>query len=348
MKKINLKLSSVAMLKHVYRFLRQFLFQLNCILYDLASLYETYRKTKDEKVSKSDVVFICSLPFFHKRRWQVVSQADLWHSFVRNENCLICGSFISYWLFARYKKIVVSLEPKYNAPIITFSNRHLKTFVFISDSHSKAWLPLYIVKHNITDILTPYKKTLEYTGFHKPLDETRVHSLPWCVLDRLLNDVKIDVQDNRVLGFGQTGGLVYDLREWSFDTGVLSSFNYAGSGNKKFFGDDYYHWLRNYDACVVAMSSKELYNYTVAKFFEVPSQGLLLFGFKTVDLEEFGFVDELNYIRITKENFFLKIKDYNNNPEAYLKIRRNGLELIKNNHTVSKRLEQLKSYLTDI
>ena len=347
MKKIKRKLSNIAFLKSAYRFLRQSFFQLNCILYDLTSLYETYKKTKDEKVSKSDVALICSLPFFHKRRWQVVSQADLWHSFVREENCLICGSFISYWLFARHKKIVVSLEPKYNAPIVTFSNRHLKVFVFISDSHSKAWLPMYIVKRNITDILTPYKKTLEYTGFHKPLDETRVHSLPWSVLDRLLDDVHVDTQDNRVLGFGQTGGFVYDLREWSFNTGVLSSFNYAGSGNKQFSGDDYYHWLRTYDACVVSMSSHELYNYTVAKFFEVPSQGLLLFGFKTVDLEDFGFVDELNYICVTKENFFVKIQDYKNKPEAYLQVRKNGIELIKNNHTVSKRLEQLKIYLNN-
>lgn len=348
MKKNNLKVSKIAILKHVYRFIRQSIFQLNCILYDLAYLYETYKKTKDERVSKSDVVFITSLPFFHKRRWQVVSQADLWHDFVKDENCLICGSFMSYWLFARYKKIVVSLEPKYNAPIIRFSNHHSKTFIFISDSHSKAWLPRYIVRNNITDILTPYKKTLEYAGYHKPLKETRVHSLPWCVLDRLLDDVEINTQDNRVLGFGQTGGIVYDLREWSFNTDILSSFNYAGSGNKKFSGDDYYHWLRTYDACVVAMSSKELYNYTVAKFFEVPSQGLLLFGFKTVDLEDFGFVDELNYICVTKESFLGKIQDYKNNPEAYMQVRRNGLELIKNNHTVSKRLEQLKVYLNGI
>lgn len=345
MKRIKQKLSKYNRVKSIYKSFKNSAFELTCIFYDFFSLYKTYKKSKDFKVNKSEVVFICSLPFFYQRRWQVVSQADLWHDFVNQENCLICGSFISYWLFARHKKTVVSLEPKYNAPCIRFSKRHARAFLFISDSHSKSWLPEYIVKNNITDILTPYKKTLEYTGFHKPLNELKVHSLPWCVLDRLLEDIEIISRDNKVLGFGQTGGLVYDLRDWSFNTGVLSSFNYAGSGNKKFSGDAYYHWLRTYDACVVAMSSEELFNYTVAKFFEVPSQGLLLFGFKTTDLEDFGFVDGLNYIEVTKENFLEKIKDFKNNPQSYLEIRKKGFELIKSKHTVSKRLQQLQIYL---
>ncbi|WP_346209176.1 glycosyltransferase [Aeromonas salmonicida] len=345
MQKIKIKLSKSTYLKKAYLLFKQFKFELTCFLYDLLNIRNAYKKSKEEKTNHSEVVFICSLPFFYQRRWQVVSQADLWHDFVSQENCLICGSFLSYWLFARHKKTVISLEPKYAAPCIKFSKRHIKTFVMISDSHSKSWLPRYIVKNNITDVITPYKMTLEYTGFHKPLAQSRVHSLPWCVLDKLLDDVKVCAKDNVVLGFGQTGGRVYDLREWSFNTGVLASFNYAGSGNQKFSGDAYYHWLRTYDACVVAVSSDALFNCPVAKFFEVPSQGLLLFGFKTVDLESFGFVDGINYIEVTKENFLEKIKDFKNNPESYLQIRRNGFELIKARHTVSKRLEQLQAYL---
>jgi hypothetical protein len=331
--------------KKTYRFLKVIYFELCCIAIDLVTVLSRYSKSKRRGVKSSDILFVCSLSFYERKKWQVASQADLWHRFVAENNCVICGSFLSYWLLGRNKKYVVSLEPKYNAPTIKFSKNHVKTFLFVSDSHSKSWLPKYIENKNVTDILTPYKKTLLYTGFSKPLSHDRVHSLPWCVEDRLLVREQILSKDNRVLGFGQTGGLAYDLRSWSFQTGVLSSFNYAGSGNKKYSGDSYYNWLRRFDACVVAMSTHKLYNYTVAKFFEVTSQGLLLFAFKTDDLDDFGFIDGENYISVTKQNFFEKINDFKLNPEKYINIRRNGYFLIKNQHTVSKRLEQLAGYL---
>lgn len=339
------KLARVFIIRLVYYKYKNIIFDLKCIFHDVCNLSLIYKKSKDVNVVNSDVVFVCSLPFYTEKKWQVVSQSDLWHGFVKENNCLICGSFVSYWLFGRHKKYAVSLEPKYNAPIIKFSKLHEKTFTFISDSHSKAWLPKYIKNKNITDILTPYKKTLLYTGFYKPLNEARVHSLPWCVADRLLDNVKIQLRSSNILGFGQAGSVVYDLRTWAFETGVLTSFNYAGSGNKKFSGDAYYEWLSTFDACVVAMSTQKLFSYTVAKFFEVPSQGLLLFGFKTEDLEDFGFIDGENYISVSKLNFFNKINKYKSNPEKYLQIRKNGFELIKNHHTVSKRIEQLNIFL---
>lgn len=339
------KLSEIKVVNYGRFLFNRVVFELNCILYDIFHLFDTYKKSKNKKTSP--YLFICSRPFYDKKKWQVVSQAELWYRFVKEENVLICGSFISYYLFGRQKDYVISLEPKYNAPLIRFTEKHKKVLIFISDSHSKIWLSKYIINNNITHILTPYRKTLIHTGYFKPLSELNIYSFPWCVSDHLLDDINIESRDKRVLGFGQIGGDVYDLRAWSFNSGLLTAFNYAGSGYKKFSGDAYYKWVRGYDACVVAMSSHKLYNYTVAKYFEIPSQGVLLFAFKSDDLEEFGFKENINYISLTKDNFEYEIKSYMTNftDSKYLVIRNSGFKLIKEKHTVSKRIQDLINYI---
>jgi hypothetical protein len=334
------QLAKVKFLKKTIQMIRRFKFELKCIIDDFFYIIKDY---KNIKKNSADIVFVTSLDFYKNKKWQV---ATLWHSFVKENNAILCGSLISYKLFFRKKRYVVSLEPKYNAPSIKFSSSHKKAIIFLSDSHSKEWLPEYLKNNNITDILTPYKKTLLYTGYASLLNESNIHSFPWSVPSHLTDNITISLKNNEVLGFGQTGSIVYDLRDWSFNTGLLVTFDYAGSGNYKFKGDEYFRWLReNFDACVVAMSSEKLYNYTVAKFFEIPSQGLLLFAFPSVDLEDFGFVDEVNCIFVNKDNFHEKIEKYKENPQKYFEIRKNGLELIKLKHTVSERLKYLTTLI---
>ncbi|EHH1265256.1 glycosyltransferase family 1 protein, partial [Vibrio parahaemolyticus] len=263
--------------------------------------------------------------------------------FEKKTNVIICGSYISYRIFFKDKKYIVSLESGYNAPKIKFSRKHSKVIMFISDSHSKKWLNKYIKKNSITDILTPYKKTLQGLGFANVLSDERVHSFPWCVDNNIITPFKPINRNTGVLGFGQIGLKtgVYDQREWSINSGLLKSFDYAGSGNQAYKGDDYYSWLRGFDASVVAMSTKDIYNYTVAKYFEVPSQGVLLIAFPSVDLEEFGFRDGVNCLFVNRDNFFERIRHYENNPDLYLDVRSKGIMLIKENHSVEKRLDDL-------
>ncbi|WP_114765996.1 glycosyltransferase [Vibrio rhodolitus] len=332
--------------KYFY-FVRRFIFEISCIFYDVISLLSTYKRSKEKKIASSEVVFICSRDFFFNKKWQVASQKDLWFGFVNETSALVCGSCISYYLFGKRKKYVVSLEPRWNAPKVRFSKIHRRVLVTVSDSHSKKWLPKYLARNNITHIVTPYKKTLLQTGYHGKIPEECVISFPWCVADDVLTPPNVNELKYEVLGFGKTEKNIYDLRMWAFNSGLLDSFDYAGSGNKKFTGSNYFEWLGNYDACVVAVSSNELYNITVAKYFEIPSQGLLLFAFETVDLVSFGFKDGVNCVFVNKENFNAKICDYKNRPEYYIDIRRNGYKLIKENHTVSKRIASLKQLVLD-
>lgn len=328
---------------------RRFLFEFDCIIQDFIYLFVKFKEIREKSLNKDiDTVFICSLSFYYKNKWQVVSQSELWKTYSSKKNVIMCGSFISYYLFARNKKYVISLEAKYNAPTIRFSKKHKKSAMFVSDSHSKKWLNTAIVNNNITDILTPYRKTLISLGYANYLSESKIHSFPWCVSDRVLLNEKIVINDSEVMGFGKTGVSlgVYDQREWSINSSHILSFNYAGSGNQVFKGDDYYKWLRTFDACVVAMSTHDVFNYTVAKYFEVPSQGMLLIAFPSVDLEEFGFIDDENCIFVDRYNFEDKVKKYKVNPEKYISIRESGLDLIKKRHTVSRRIIDLNEIIS--
>ncbi len=320
--------------------------QIQCIYVDLLDVISNYARFRKE--ATKEVAFIHDKRFFSHKNWQVVSQCDLWYKFVEEHQPILCGSFLSYYLFARKAKYVVSLEPGYNAPKFNFSKHHKKVIVLLSDSHSKKWFYNYSKKSNVTDVITPYKKTLEYTGYASFIKESFIHSFPWCISDDIVLQTSIVQDEGRIMSFGNVAVEdAYDLRRWVFESGVLKSFDYAGSGNQKYKGQDYYHWLRGFDATVVAMSTHKLYNYTVAKYFEVLSQGHLLFAFPTVDLKDHGFIDGVNCILVSKENFKEKIDAYLQNPMDYIDIRNNGLQLIKTKHTVSHRLAQLASLLSE-
>ncbi|WP_322406951.1 glycosyltransferase [Idiomarina sp. PL1-037] len=324
---------------------REIRFVFSCLVQDLIYIIKDYKSLAHAARCKDvDTVFVCSISFFDKEKWQVISQAKLWKKFYKKSNVVICGSKISYFLFFKNKKIICSLEPFYNAPPIKFRKTHKKVILFVSDSHSKSWLNNYILKNNVTDILTPYKKTLLRLGYANRLGIDNIHSFPWCVEESMLNVSGPKSYSPKVLGFGKTGlkSGVYDQREWAIKSGLVESFDYAGSGNQALKGNDYFKWLREYDACVVAMSTNEIYNYTVAKYFEIASQGLLLFAFPTVDLEDFGFSDGKNCIFVNRETFQRKILEYSANPSAYLDVRKNAVTLIKENHTISHRIKQLE------
>ena len=334
------------MLRMVRFIIRQCKLMVCHFFYDISYMVKNREKIVS-KIRNNDVntIFICDINFFIKNKWQVASQSKLWHKFVEDNDLLLCGSSLSYFIYGRYFKNIVSLEVYYNAPKINFLSHHDRIVMFISDSHSKKWLPKHIKNANITDILTPYKKTLQYTGFCGDLDTENIHSFPWCVTTEDMRDVHIKSNNNNVLSFGKIGSEVYDLREWAFNTGELVAYDYAGSGNKKYSGNAFYQWLRSFDACVVAMSSMKIYNYTVAKYFEVPSQGLLLFAFPSDDFSELGFIDNYNCIYVNKDNFYDKINEFKNSPEKYIEIRKNGFDFIRNNHTDLCRIDYLNKII---
>lgn len=83
----------------------------------------------------------------------------------------------------------------------------------------------------------------------------------------------------------------------------------------------------------------------LAKFVEIPGCGALLVAEDDCldDLTEFGFIDNINCILVNKSNYIDKYKyivDPDNNEKINI-IRKNGRNLILNNHTKNNRLREL-------
>lgn len=65
--------------------------------------------------------------------------------------------------------------------------------------------------------------------------------------------------------------------------------------------------LNKFKSCFTCAS---VYGYTVAKYYEIPACGTLLFGEKTDLLDEFGYIDGVNYVEVSPENFKDKFHYY--------------------------------------
>jgi len=91
--------------------------------------------------------------------------------------------------------------------------------------------------------------------------------------------------------------------------------------------------------------------YLIGKFFEIPGSGALLlcnhYGVKD-EMESLGFQNFVNYIHIDNDNF-IEIMNYlfdQTNKEEILKIRYNGHQLVKNNHQIKNRMDNINSFLS--
>ena len=80
-----------------------------------------------------------------------------------------------------------------------------------------------------------------------------------------------------------------------------------------------------------------MYNLVTPKYFEIASSGALLIGQYCEDLKELGF-DDTNSLIFTQADFVDKVESYKKQPEQFLRIRRNGLALVRQRHKLSDRI----------
>lgn len=116
--------------------------------------------------------------------------------------------------------------------------------------------------------------------------------------------------------------------------------------------DDYINKIGNFISCFTSHVNHRGINFAnilLAKYFEIPASGSLLFVDDILkdQLNKHGFIDGINCI-IANESEYLEKTEWILNPknrEKVDEIRKNGLELIKNNHTLEHRLPVLNSII---
>lgn len=112
-----------------------------------------------------------------------------------------------------------------------------------------------------------------------------------------------------------------------------------------FVGDNYAKLLHSY-FCGVATSS--IFNYVLAKYFEIPATGSLLLADETEDLKISGLVPYKHYVPITKDDVFIKISECLRNPDDYNGIRKEGMNFVRKNHSVINRVDQFEKILSKL
>lgn len=88
-----------------------------------------------------------------------------------------------------------------------------------------------------------------------------------------------------------------------------------------------------------------IYKYVVAKYFEIPATGALLFADDAVSgpLKELGFIENRHYLPVSKENLEERVRYIldKRNHEELDEIRRRGQELVRERHKTSDRARQI-------
>lgn len=117
-------------------------------------------------------------------------------------------------------------------------------------------------------------------------------------------------------------------------------------GKGKFFlGDRYVKKLNSYFCCVVTSG---FLGGVVAKFLEVPAAGSLMLCNEALDLVKMGMIANVHYVSINKASVFTQINKCLENPLKYEKIRKCGMELVRERHSINNRIQELKRYVASI
>ena len=124
------------------------------------------------------------------------------------------------------------------------------------------------------------------------------------------------------------------------------------SQNDNIRGDDYMKYLNKYLCCFSCCSVPHT-PYITNKFFEIPGCGSLLLAhdeYIKEPLQSIGFIDGENYISCNKINLIDKVNFICNpdNINEINRIRLNGYELVKNNHTEINRYKQLYNLIIQV
>jgi hypothetical protein len=229
-----------------------------------------------------------------------------------------------------------------------------RLFIFADDIHKNSHLKHVNYYENFEKIFVTYKEP--FLKDYPEVQKDKVHWIPHGFTDdhKLCFNTK---PINKVLVSGKSGSL-YPLRrqmirEVSNQKDKITllthpnykKFDYDNLKNLK-IGNNFGKVLNAHICCFTDCSSLQ---YILAKYFEIPASGALLLAEENAygDLEKLGFIDNVNYIKCTKNNIMNKINWILNpvNINDVDKIRRNGQNHAFNNHHIMHRVKKMVSIM---
>ena len=227
-------------------------------------------------------------------------------------------------------------------PTLDYLDEDHSILLFASDPNTEPeWLYEYIHRYDIERVLSPvYDPFFEWMP---QLEEELLEFFPWAVPSEfVVAPDEVRFRDNEEIHLtGASGSEVYEMRDWCRRQNYIVDYDNSGHQNRVFDHEEYYKWLRNFDCMVAAGSLDPEWQYLFGKYFEIPAAGNLLFAQYSEDLSRAGFTDDNCVIFGSKDEFESEAQRYLSDPESYLETRKRGAELIRENHTVSHRIDEV-------
>ncbi len=289
---------------------------------------------------------IIDYKFHRENKWVSALTPHLVNTFIDIFDPVIITSQREYNKNKSQLKAILMMEPGWAAPFIKFDSTqgHIIAMT-LSDPHSKkSWFEDYFFKNNLNYVLSYYKSPF---FFHFPdFPVYKFVHFPWAIPDQFISKSIIKSRNNEVAIFGGKNNEAYDMRNWCREQDGIKNYLNSGTENKVMDDTGYFKWLSMSDAIVAAGSSNPIYDLVTPKYFEIASSGALLIGQYCHDLRDLGFNNQ-NMVIFKKNNFNEIISKYKKSPKQYLKIRKQGLKLIFDKHTITSRIQLLKKVLGD-
>lgn len=260
------------------------------------------------------------------------------------------NSRVGYRLHARGARSVFSLEPFLAAPPIRFAPTHA-SLVFVGDVHSKRWMARHLRRSRVGRILTPYLWQVQGIRALRLIPADTWQLFPWWVPDEIVKRFG-SPRDliPTVTVFGASGPN-YELRDWIAHHPETDNYYWISRyqrGANRIDGDDYFRFLHQQSAVVVAVGMDEWMRAPVKKYLEVPACGALLIGARAYHLEEMGFVDGVNCLLFEGQDDYAEtISRFRSDTQRFSRIASAGTELVRRKHTTSARVEFILGYFAE-
>jgi hypothetical protein len=275
-------------------------------------------------------------------------------AFIRNFDTRILYSQERYDALCTEVDLLISHEPDWAAPRLRWNRAgrfrrslpRCPTYVMMSDPHGPRGRDEYFQSQGLDFILGYY---LHPTRHHFPwLGRDQLVHYPWAVPDAWMDEAPIAARGQDYLAiFGASAGPAYDTRNWCRNQPGVRSFDHSGCENKLLSDRDFFRWLGTHDAVIAAGSLDPSFRLTTPKYFEAAAVGALLFAQETDDLTPLGFAHQVNCVAFNQDNFAAQAADYLRAPgdPRWAEIRAAGRQLIRQRHTISRRIDDLVRHL---
>jgi spore maturation protein CgeB len=322
---------------------------------ELSDYYNRFRyKLINERVSNkgknSNIALAINWGCHELNHWPVAEYKFFIEKFIDRYDPLIVPNQKTYDKFGNLANIIVTIEPSsYMSPELDYENsREQEILLITGHPHPKGEsFERYISKNDIDYILSRYYDPMK---MHFPdIPEEKIVHYPWAVpkehiIDR--DEISMKNQEKIAIFGKKSDHPMYEARNRLRGSQFVSnvrSIKSSKNDSKPLTDEEYYRWIREFDAAIAAGSFQPEYQYTLAKYFEIPAAGSLLFAQYCSDLGRLGF-DEKNCVIFEDfDDFEGKADTYLENPGEYMERRKRGVELIRDRHTIEDRIDRISS-----